>query len=81
MGRAVTLEQQQALQAQISALINYVPGFNAYGQLRLSDGDLYKDETIYENRRVPENQRGLLNGLASELKHKQMVDQQYEGMD
>ena len=30
MGRAVTVEQQQDLQAQISALINYVPGVNAY---------------------------------------------------
>ena len=32
MGKAVSLEQQQALQAQIAALINYVPGFKAYGE-------------------------------------------------
>ena len=81
MGKAATLEQQQALQAQISALINFVPGFNAYGQLQLFDGDIYQDEKIYEDKKVPENQRGLRNGLANEILHNKMVDMQYEGMD
>ena len=31
--------------------------------------------------KVPENQRGLLNGLASQLLHEVMVDMQYEGLE
>jgi len=27
---------------------------------------------------VPENKRGLLNGLASQIKHEAMVDMQYK---
>ena len=82
MAKAATLEQQQAVQAQIAALINYVPGFNAYGQLIVPGGKMYAPDDMYEYRKkkVPENQRGLLNGLASELKHEKMVDEQYEGM-
>ena len=81
MGKAKSLEAQQALQAQINALINYVPGFNAYGQLSIPGRDFYQHEDIYLEKKIPENQRGLRNGLASELLHKKMVDMQYEGME
>ena len=83
MGKAASLEQQQAVQAQIAALINYVPGFNAYGQLAIPGVEFYQPDDMwqYREKKVPENQRGLLNGLASELKHKKMVDEQYEGME
>ena len=80
MGKAASLEQQQAVQAQIAALINYVPGFNAYGRLIVPGGNMYAPDDMfeYQKKKVPENQRGLLNGLASELKHKKMVDEQYK---
>ena len=81
MGNAKSLEAQQALQAQIQALINYVPGFNAYGQYKIPGTDFYLPEDIYLDKKIPENQRGLRNGLASELLHKKMVDMQYEGME
>jgi hypothetical protein len=81
MAEAATLEQQAALQAQIQALINYVPGFNAYGQLSIPGRDFYQEGEFYEDKKLPENQRGLLNGLASELKWNEMVDEQYEGME
>jgi len=80
MGKAVTLEQQQALQAQINALINFVPGFNAYGKQMIPGVDFYTTKDIYRDRIVPENNRGLLNGLASQILHEKMVDMQYEGM-
>ena len=81
MGRAVSLEQQQALQAQISALINYVPGFKAYGEYYIPGVEFYQYEEIYKDKKIPENQRGLRNGLASEILHEKMVDMQYEGME
>ena len=47
-------------------LINYVPGFNAYGQLVIP-ADFYPDE-IYKDKKVLQKRaRGLRNGLASEL--------------
>ena len=81
VGKAQTLEAQQALQQIIAALINYVPGFNAYGELAIPGVDFYQSDEIYKDKKVPENLRGLRNGLASELLHKKMVDMQYEGMD
>jgi len=65
----------------IAVLINYVPGFNAYGQVTIPGVDFYQSDDIYKDKMIPENNRGLLNGLASELLHKKMVDMQYEGMD
>lgn len=78
MANAATLESQQAVQAQINALINYVPGFNAYGKLNIPGVTFYSPEPIYVQRRIPENRRGLLNGLASQLLHEKMVDMQYK---
>lgn len=81
MGEAESLKEQAALQQLIAALINYVPGFNEYGKYNIPGINFYQPEAIYEDKKIPENQRGLLNGLASELKHKKMVDMQYEGME
>ena len=81
MGKAQTLEAQQALQQIIAALINYVPGFNAYGELAIPGVDFYQSDEIYKDKKVPENLRGLRNGLASELLWNKMVDEQYEGME
>jgi len=81
IGKAKSLEEQQALQQLIAALINYVPGFNAYGKLMIPGVDFYQPEDIYKDKIIPENNRGLRNGLASELLHKKMVDMQYEGME
>ena len=81
MGEAQSLEDQQMLQQLIAALINYVPGFDAYGKLLIPGVDFYQPEDIYKDKMIPENNRGLRNGLASELLHKKMVDMQYEGME
>jgi hypothetical protein len=78
MGEAVTLADQQALQAQITALINYVPGFLQYGKQRIPGVDFYEPEDIYKDKKIPENNRGLLNGLASQILHEKMVDEQYK---
>ena len=78
MGKAQGLKEQQALQAQIAALINFVPGFNQYGKLAIPGVNFYQPKAIYLDKKVPENQRGLRNGLAQQLLHEQMVDMQYE---
>jgi len=77
MANAKTMELQQAVQAQINALINYVPGFNAYGQFSIPGVTFYTPEPLYVNKRIPENNRGLLNGLASQILHEKMIDMQY----
>ena len=81
MGEAQSLEDQQMLQQLIAALINYVPGFDSYGKMAIPGVDFYQSEEIYRDKKIPENQRGLRNGLASELLWDKMVDMQYEGMD
>ena len=77
VGEASTLQAQKDLQNYIIALLGYNFGFSAYGS-ELIDGDFYKDEEIYQNVRIPENQRGLLNGLASQILHEKMVDMQWQ---
>ena len=44
----------------------------------LVDGIFYEYEDIYTNKKIPENQRGLLNGLASQILHEKMVDMQWQ---
>ena len=78
LSKATSLKQQAEIQAQISALINFIPGFNAYGGQVQVAGDFYGSDSIYIATKVPENQRGLLNGLASQIKHEAMVDMQYK---
>ena len=78
LSKATSLKQQAEIQAQISALINFVPGFNNYGGQVQVAGDFYGSGSVYQTYKVPENQRGLLNGLASQIKHEAMVDMQYK---
>ena len=81
MSKATSLKDQAAIQAKIQALINFVPGFNTYGGQVQIAGEFYGSDSIYTTTKVPENQRGLLNGLASQLLHEAMVDMQYEGLE
>ena len=78
MATATSLKEQAAIQAQISALINFLPGFTTYGGQVQVAGDFYGSDSIYNTSKVPENKRGLLNGLASQIKHEAMVDMQYK---
>ena len=77
VGEASTLQAQKDLQNYIIALLGFSSGFNTYGS-ELIDGNFYKYEEIYQNVRLPENQRGLLNGLASQIIHEKMVDMQWQ---
>ena len=76
LAAAADVEAQMALQAQILALMSYVPGFSAYNAI-VPDGLLYVSENPYEDLYVPDSRQGLRNGLAQELKHREMVQSQY----
>ena len=72
----IALQAQKDLQNYIIALLGYNSGFNT--GTALVDGIFYEYEDIYTNKKIPENQRGLLNGLASEILHEKMVDMQWQ---
>jgi len=77
MGEAVTLEEQQKLQGLLIALLNFNSGFNSYNS-SLVDGIFYEDKGIYLDKDIPDNQRGLRNGLANEILHNKLVDLQWQ---
>ncbi len=53
-------------------------GYNSYLQLALRDVAFYAPKEIYRNQRVIDNQQAVrLLNFASELKHQEMVNQQY----
>ena len=76
MSEAATLEQQQMIQNQIFALVNYNPDFLGYAR-GLPDVTGYAP-TQLPDATINENQRGLRNGLAQQLLHEKMVDSQWE---
>jgi len=77
MGEATSLAQQKELQNFIIALLNFNIGFNSYHS-SLVDGIFYEDRDIYSNKKIPENQRALRNGLANEILHNQLVELQWQ---
>jgi len=77
MGEASSLEAQKELQAYIIALLNFNTGFNSYHS-SLVDGIFYEEKDIYSNKKIPENQRALRNGLANEILHNQLVELQWQ---
>jgi hypothetical protein len=79
MSNAATIEAQKAVQAQVLAVMGYVPGFGAYGGT--IGGGSYSDAQMYAPTTVPESKRGLRNGLAQQLLHTKIVDSQYKESD
>ena len=77
MGEAASLDAQKEIQSYILALLNFNLGFNSYNS-SMVDGLFYVDRDIYKDKKIPENQRGLRNGLANEILHNKLVDIQYE---
>ena len=77
MGEAASLEEQQKLQALILTLLNFNAGFNSYN-IQLIDGIFYEDRGIYLDKDIPDNKRGLRNGLANEILHKKLIDLQWQ---
>jgi hypothetical protein len=78
MGEAASLEEQQKLQSLILALLNFNAGFNSYNTQLIIDGVFYEDKGIYLDKDIPDNQRGLRNGLANEILHNKLMDLQWQ---
>ena len=75
MGEAATLAAQQAIQSAVIASMGTAPGFDAYS---ISiNGGTYGDATGYKPTQLPESRAGLRNGLAQQLMHERMIEQQY----
>lgn len=77
MGKAASIEVQQQLQNQILALIGFNPDFTVYSGANITQPQFYT-VTQMQDSNIPNNQRGLRNGLAQQLLHEKMVDMQYE---
>jgi hypothetical protein len=65
-----------AAQAKLALLIAFVPGFDQY-YVVIPDAPFYQQEQVYQNQQIPQNKDALRFGLASELKHEEMVQMQY----
>jgi hypothetical protein len=78
MGEAASLEEQQKLQSLILALLNFNAGFNTYNTQLLIDGVFYEDKGIYLDKDIPDNKKGLRNGLANEILHNKLMDLQWQ---
>lgn len=77
MSKAASMEQQAASQGLLVGLIGYVPGFTAYQNSTVPDVNAAKltrqyDKPVVDNRRA----QRLMNS-ASDAKHQEMVDSQY----
>ncbi len=70
------MTEQQLAQAEMLAMINYVPAFDLY-KMTLAGGT-YPDVVFYPTTTVPDSPNGKRNNFAQQLLHQQMVDMQYE---
>lgn len=77
MGTAASIEQQQAIQEQVLALIGFNPDFGAYSGYTVPQTQFYQDEGMQDGF-IPNSRRGLRNGLAQQILHEKMVDMQYD---
>jgi len=78
MGKAASIEQQQATQARVMSLISFVPDFGSYARKGIPQPtDYYASTSIYDDATIPDSNFGARNGLAQEILHRRMVDMQY----
>ena len=63
-------------QAQQLATINAAVNMNSYYAASIKDGKMYAPVQM-PDKKIPENRKGLRNGLAQQILHDKMVDMQY----
>jgi len=64
-------------QAAIIQSMNFATNIKSYYALTLKGG-VYRDTLVLVDSKLSENRHALRNGLAQQLLHQKMVDQQYE---
>ena len=62
--------------AKILESINASTNMNTYYAARISGGT-YTDTIVLQDKQLPDSNNGLRNGLAQQLLHEQMIDEQY----
>lgn len=62
--------------AQVLQSINLATNMNSYYSATIPGGT-YSDSVVLVDKQLPENRRGLRNGLAQQILHEKMVDMQY----
>mgnify|MGYP001035322732 FL=1 len=67
---------QSFVVAQILESINASTNMNTYYAARISGGT-YTDTIVLQDKQLPDSNNGLRNGLAQQLLHEQMIDEQY----
>lgn len=63
-------------QAQVLASMNAAVQMNSYYGAKIPGGT-YNETIVLVDKQLPENKRGLRNGLAQQLLHEKMVEMQY----
>ena len=67
--------QAQANSMMLSTM-NMAVNMNSYYTASIPGGT-YKESVVLVDKKIPENKRGLRNGLAQQILHQKMVDMQY----
>jgi hypothetical protein len=63
--------------SQMLDTMNQAMNMNTYYGVTIAGG-VYKENVVLVDKQLPENKRGLRNGLAQQLLHQQMVEMQYQ---
>lgn len=67
---------QALANSQMLSTMNLAVNMNTYYSASIPGGS-YNDSVVLVDKQLPENKRGLRNGLAQQLLHEKMVDMQY----
>lgn len=69
-------QAREITQNQLIDLMNYLPQFQNYYVVTMAGG-VYNDTEMYKPKNLPENRKALRVGLAQQLLHDKMVEEQY----
>lgn len=75
-GQNADMFAQAFVQAQQLAALNAAINMTQYYSATIPGG-VYTDNIQLNNARIPENRKGLRNGLAQQILHEQMIEMQY----
>ena len=63
-------------QSQMFSVMDKAANINSYYSINIAGG-VYKESTVLQDTQLPENKRGLRNGLAQQMLHTKMIEMQY----
>lgn len=75
-GQTDALSVSNVSQSDVIAEMGSNDGFDVYSKQNITQPQFYADVVIYKEQ-LPENRRGLRNGLAQQVLHEKMIELQY----